>query len=149
MTDNSEIADLRRELEALKRAVQPPAPFTPQPHQRFDPTASMSMPRSAMEAMVNAVPDHVMRDIVAKGTIPGPCGAGASGQVAKVSSSPGLPGTTNGWREAAPIGPPPGVALADRLMDEADRRDRIELAERLAKTQRVEAAMRKVIAETK
>ncbi len=30
-----------------------------------------------------------------------------------------------------PLGPPPGIAIADRLMDQADRLDRRELAKRL------------------
>jgi hypothetical protein len=32
-----------------------------------------------------------------------------------------------GWREPTPLGPPPGVAQADKLMDMQDARDRAEL----------------------
>ena len=43
----------------------------------------------------------------------------------------------SGWRDPGPLGPPPGVAIADRLMDVQDARDRAQLianeAQRLAK----------------
>lgn len=35
-----------------------------------------------------------------------------------------VPGDGTGWFRETPIGPPPGVAQADRLMDAQDRRDR-------------------------
>src|SRR6516162_3704431 len=134
MTDNSEIADLRRKVEALERAAKPPEPFTPEPYQRFDPTAGMSMPRSAMEAMI--MPNHVMQDIVREQRVSsvaqGPSAAGAGGTISAVHRSPGLFGTQNGWRNAAPIGPPPCVAAADRLMDHQDALDRAELIKREA-----------------
>jgi hypothetical protein len=41
----------------------------------------------------------------------------------------------SGWREAAPLTPPPGIAQADKLMDAQDARDRQELIERKAKEQ--------------
>jgi hypothetical protein len=64
-------------------------------------------------------------DIVRRGGVPGPSAAGAGGTIAAVHPSPGLPG--HGWREATPISPPPGVALADRLMAAQDAKDRHEL----------------------
>jgi len=38
-----------------------------------------------------------------------------------------------GWQNPIPISPPPGVTQCDKLMDEQDRRDRIELARKLGK----------------
>jgi hypothetical protein len=147
MTDKDEINALKARVAELERAAKPPEPFTPEPWQRFDPTAGMSMPPSALRAMADAVPDSVMRDIVAHGTIPDPSGAGASGQVTAVRGPSGVYPNTSGWREATPLGPPPGVAACDRLMDEQDRRDRVELVEQLAKTQRIEDAARKLAEE--
>jgi hypothetical protein len=45
-----EIAALKARVEELERANKPPKPFVPEPYQRYDPTAGMSMPRSALEA---------------------------------------------------------------------------------------------------
>jgi hypothetical protein len=149
MTDKDEINALKARVAELERAAKPPQPFRPEPHQRFDPTANMSMPRSALQAMVDAVPDSVLADIVSRGGVPPPSGAGASGQVTAVRGPSGVYPNTSGWREAVPLGPPPGVAACDRLMDEADRRDRVELVERIAQAQRVEDAARKLAAEYK
>jgi len=56
-----EIAALRREVEALKAAQPKPKPeFKPEPYQCYDPTAGMSMPRSALEAMIAAEPRGFM-----------------------------------------------------------------------------------------
>ena len=45
-----EIAALKARVEELERANKPPKSFVPEPYQRYDPTAGMSMPRSALEA---------------------------------------------------------------------------------------------------
>ena len=47
----------------------------------------------------------------------------------------GVPGGGTGWAHSAPLGPPPGVAQADRLMDAQDLKDRRELIEQKAKEQ--------------
>jgi hypothetical protein len=69
--NNDEIAALRKEVEELKSALsgkedkpQPKKEFVEQPYQRHDPTAGMSMPPSALRAMVEAVPDRLIKDIV-------------------------------------------------------------------------------------
>jgi hypothetical protein len=133
MSNDDELAALKARVAELEAKAKPPEPFTPEPFQRFDPTAGMSMPRSTMLEMARVVSDADMRDIARHGTIPGPSAAGASGQTTKISSSPGLPGTTNGWRREIPLGPPPGVAACDAIMDAADARDRAELVEREAR----------------
>jgi len=58
MTAKDELAKLKREVEELKTKLSAPKsePFVPEPYQRFDPTAGMSMPPSALAAMVAAVP---------------------------------------------------------------------------------------------
>ena len=134
-----EIAALRKRIEELEAKAKPPEPekpFVPQPYQRYDPTAGMCMPPSALAAMVAAVPDHVIREIAMRdnraptgrpGMIP------TSQQSTGGGGSANVPGSGTGWAHETPLGPPPGVAQADRLMDEADRRDRAELARKLGK----------------
>ena len=46
-----------------------------------------------------------------------------------------VPGSGTGWGYSAPLGPPPGVAQADRLMDAQDAKDRQELIEKKAREQ--------------
>jgi hypothetical protein len=66
----------------------------------------------------------------AEGIIP------ATQTLSSVHSAAGMLGSHNGWVMPAPIQPPAGVALCDKLMDHADAQDRVELAERLAKQKR-------------
>jgi hypothetical protein len=121
--------------------------------QDFGRRAARSAIPSWQRDMADAVPDSVLQDIVREQRVSsvaqGPSGAGTSGQVTRVSVSPGLPGTTNGWREARPLGPPPGINHVDRLLDEADRRDRVELAQRIGNQRRIEEAARKLAEENK
>src|SRR5262245_10703601 len=122
MTNDEKIAALEREVAALKAAQPKPAPepFKPEPYQRYDPTANMSMPRNALEAMVAAEPRGFMRDVALRdarapnspSTIPR-----SSEQPVRPDSGPA---NTSGWRDATPLRPPPGVAQADKLMDEQD-----------------------------
>jgi hypothetical protein len=83
--------------------------------------------------MVEAVPDRLMRDIVRDNRAPtGPTGAiPTSQQSSGGGGSANVPGSGTGWAHETPLGPPPGVAQADRLMDAQDRRDRAELARKL------------------
>ena len=71
MTDKKdEIAELRAEVAALKAALSgkedkppPKKEFVPQPYEPIDWTARMSMPRSAIEAMVAAEPRGFMAGV--------------------------------------------------------------------------------------
>ena len=129
-----EIAALRKRIEELEAKAKPPEPFKPEPYQPIDWTARMSMPPSALRAM-EAVPDHLMRSIVKdhQGAPTGPTGTIPTSQQSSGGGSANVPGSGTGWAHETPLGPPPGVAQADRLMDEADRRDRAELARKLGK----------------
>ena len=137
---DEEMAALRKRIEELEAKAKPPAKkeFVPQPYEPIDWTARMSMPRSALEAMIAAEPRGFMRDVALRdarapqspSTIP------STQQRADVRP---VAGDGSGWVAPTPLGPPPGVAQADRLMDAQDRRDRIELAHRIAAH---EAAMR-------
>jgi hypothetical protein len=144
MTDKKEIAELRAEVAALKAALsgkedkpEPKKEFVPQPYEPIDWTARMSMPRSAMEAMIAAEPKGFMAGVVHDNRAPTHPGMIPRSDQPP-SSSRGSAGT-RGWVEPAPLRPPDGVAQADRLMDAQDRRDQIELAQRIAVQ---EAAMR-------
>jgi hypothetical protein len=143
MTSEDELAALKARVAALERTAKPSEPFKPDPNWRpVNPLDRLSMPRSVMQEMANAVPDGVVRDIVAKGTIPGPSGAGASGDITRAHPGGGaanVPGSGTGWQNERPFvradfpaHPTPGVAAADRIMDAADKADRVELAQRLA-----------------
>src|SRR5262249_24953313 len=106
--DEDRIASLEREVAELKNAMKPPEPFKPEDWPRYDPTAGMTMPRAALEEMVNA-DKGMMRGIVRDNRAPtGPSSAGAiptSQQVTGVRGS--------GWAREVPIGPPPGIRYVD------------------------------------
>jgi hypothetical protein len=123
-----ELAALRARVEELERErkAQPPKPFKEEPWQRYDPTANMSMPASALAAMVAAVPTDMVRGIVRDNQ--GPQGPSAQGGVPSSQQLTGVhPGggsNTTGWREARPLGPPPGINYVDALCVADDVRQR-------------------------
>jgi hypothetical protein len=92
------------------------------------------MPRSAMQAMIDAVPDRLMNELRSDALKPNPMTL--SGGVTKptATESPKSIGK-KGWIGERPLSPPPGIAIMDRMMDEQDRIDRAELALRLAKAE--------------
>ena len=100
-----------------------PEPFKPAPYQRYDPTAGMRMPDSALRAMVAAVPDNVMRDVVRDNRAPTTPATIPSSQSTGPRPSAG-DGT--GWGAAAPIGPPPGLRYVDAQLDAQDAKDKAE-----------------------
>ena len=61
---SDELAALKARVEELERANKPKEPFKPQPYEPIDWTARMTMPPSALRAMVEAVPDRLIKDIV-------------------------------------------------------------------------------------
>jgi hypothetical protein len=135
MTNDEKIAALEREVAELKAKVSPaPAKkeFVPKPYQRYDPTEGMRMPPSALAEMAGHPCNQVMRDVIQDRHAPTSPGS-------MIPSTGGSAGDGTGYVDPRPLSPPPGVAQADRLMDAQDRRDRIELAHRIAAH---EAAMR-------
>lgn len=88
-----------------------------------------------VDAIKNCGTDFI-QDIVRDNRAPtGPSSQGIipSSQVVsnvRVGGGAGPPGGGTGWMKETPLGPPPGVAQADRLMDAQDRRDRAELIQR-------------------
>jgi hypothetical protein len=143
---NNDIAALRAEIETLKAALSgkedkpPKSTFVPETdeqhrdrvHQMRERNASL-IPPWMYEACAGGVSDADARAIAATARAP----TGRPGMIPEQPTSGGSPrptaGDGKGWVEPTPLGPPPGVAQADRLMDEQDRRDRAELARRLGK----------------
>jgi hypothetical protein len=130
---NDQIKALQAEVDRLKAqapTVNDPvadARWRNQMHEMAERRAGRMYTPSAeeMAAFERACPTSVMRNIVhdnrapsgRPGVIPG------AQQAANVR---GIGGGT-GWREASPLANPPGTAIADKLMDEQDRRDRVAL----------------------
>jgi hypothetical protein len=114
MTDKDEIAALKARVEELEARAKPSPPrdlereareWADQMHQAREARMSQAsaFSREDLRAFEAACSTADLRDIVQHGTIPGPSGAGASGQITKVSNSPGLPGSnTGGWARETP-----------------------------------------------
>jgi hypothetical protein len=136
MTDlEAELATLKARVEELERRGQPSAPIKSSPAPLRDLTAGASMPLSALKAMTDAVPDHLVRQIANSDRVRAelrPLGRGYT--------TPPLPRSRD--ISAAPLDVP-GVAIADRLVDEQDRADRVELAQRLARQELARREMKK------
>jgi hypothetical protein len=133
MTNKDEIEELRNEVERLKAQVTPkPLPTEADAaahraamHEAAERRMSRAgnFSREDLLAMEAACPSSVAQDIVARGGVRPPSGHGTSGTVTSVR----VPPNTAGWRTASPIGPPPGIALVDQLMDAQDAKDRHDL----------------------
>jgi hypothetical protein len=134
-----ELTALRKEVLALRSSVaeleakaKPPEPFVPEPWTPIDRTAGMSMPASAMQEMVNAVPDAMVRGIVGDhcGAPQGPSVQGiipSSEQLTGIHADGGPePVNATGWRDAAPLGPVPGINYVDAIVVADDARQRAE-----------------------
>jgi len=126
MTKKDELAELKARVAELERANKPPEPakpFVPEPYQRYDPTAGMSMPRATMLEMARAVPD--MREVALRDARAptGPSSQGAVPSSQQVSNVRGtnVAGSGTGWAHSVPLS--------------ADDRDRKSLAERCAPSQ--------------
>jgi hypothetical protein len=124
----TELDELKKRIEELEKAAKPLEPFVPGPRFQFDPTANASMPASAMKAMIDAVPDRLMNELRSDALKPNPITGGPNPQPQTRAVQRG-----SGWRDEVPISSPPGVALADRLVDHRDRIDKAELAIKLMK----------------
>jgi len=125
----TEIEELKKRVAELEKAAKPAEPFVPVPRYQFDPTEGMSMPRSAIQAMIDAVPDRLMRDLRADALKPNP----VTGSAPQPQQQQVKRGT--GWVDQRPLEPPPGIEHCDRLVDAQDRIDRADLALRLAKAE--------------
>jgi hypothetical protein len=117
-TDKDELAALRARIEELERKGKPPEPFKEQPYQRYDPTEGMTMPPSALRAMVAAEPRGFMAGVVHDNRAPTSPGMVPSSPTGG-SGPANVPGSGTGWAHEVKIGPPPGIDLIDRAVNAA------------------------------
>jgi hypothetical protein len=80
------------------------------------------MSPEVMAEMAHAVGSETIRGIVKSGGVGVLQSTATTPTLTRVSAQ-----NTSGWRDPGPLSPPPGIAIADRLMDAADARDRAEL----------------------
>jgi hypothetical protein len=143
MTDKDRIAALERDLADLKAAQPKPQPtreemersaaeWRDQMHQLREGNASRVPPWLVREC-AGGVTNADAQDLVRASHAPqGPSGQGVIPSSQAMSNvRPG--GGSSGWSEARPLGPQPGIHHVDRLLNEADRRDREELVQRLGR----------------
>jgi hypothetical protein len=143
---DEEIAALRKELDELKAKVSPPkSTFVPMSdaewidrmHQAAERRANSWMPPSTIQEMAQHQCNQVMGGVINDRHAPN--NPSMIPPSATSGASPRSAGSGTGYVDPRPLRPPDGVAQADRLMDAADARDRIELAKRIGAH---EAAMR-------
>jgi hypothetical protein len=112
-----EIAELKSALSGKEDKPPPKKEFVPEHREPIDWTARMSMPRSAIEAMVAAEPKGFMAGVVHDNRAP----TGRPGMIPNQPPSGGGPvaGDGKGFAREIPIGPPPGIDLIDRAVNAA------------------------------
>jgi hypothetical protein len=104
MTDKKdELAALKARVEELERAAKPPKPFVPKPYEPIDWTARMSMPPSALAAMVAAEPRGFMQGVVHDSHAPTTPAMIPSSQPSGGGGPANVPGSGTGWAHETPI----------------------------------------------
>jgi hypothetical protein len=150
MSNADKIAALEREIAALKATTPAPTIDTTQAaaqwrdemHQLRERRAnSFQFSPSVLREMVAACDTATIQDLARHGTVQSASQAGASGQISSVHGSSGLPGTQNGWRNAAPISPPPGIRWVDAQLDAQDAKDKAARIAEEAQVRAVRGAM--------
>jgi hypothetical protein len=127
-----ELDDLKQRNEELEVRIAMlenrlnPKPLPPSNRGPVDYTEGFSMPRSAMQAMTDAVPESVMRSVMNDALKPNPVTQGATPPPTKQRATPN-------FAENRPLEAPPGIDHVDRLVSHQDRLDRAERAYALAK----------------
>jgi hypothetical protein len=116
MSDD-ELEKLRKEVNELRQKIDPP-PKPPSTWQPRDYTQGMSMPPSAMQAMLDAVPDRLMRDLRGDAMRPN----AVTGAAPQPQSQPVQRGT--GWIDSAPLKPPEGIKWVDEIAKGFEKRER-------------------------
>jgi len=152
MTKTSELDELKERIAELERAATPPDPaaqerasaeFRAEMHRMREGRMAYAMHPSVYRdmAMDDATARSIVRDHYGAPSGPSMSGIPSSQTVTGVRPGGGpanVPGGGSGWVQPVSLSNPPGVALADRLMDAQDARDRAELIEREAKLRAME-----------
>jgi hypothetical protein len=147
MTDNSELEDLKREVEALKKAVKPEPPIDwdrlvaehrDKVHQMNERrmNRAYAWSREEIEAMDKASGGRSA--VQGHGGLQNPSGLIPTSPNTAASSA-AVPPNRTGWAKEQPLRPPYGVPEADKLMDHQDALDKAERIKSEAQLQ----AMRK------
>jgi hypothetical protein len=121
----AKIAALQSRLDELERKANPPSPPKFEAGESGPTTTQLAISRVGMSPEVfaefaKAIPADTIRAMREERRAPR----------APTNAAPPTnaePRNTSGWRDAAPLSNPPGVPLADRLMDVQDARDRAAL----------------------
>jgi hypothetical protein len=125
---NAELSDRLSKLEEAANSK----PFKAEPWQPIDYTAGFSMPREAMQAMIDALPSSFFSELRGDARRPNPVTEASPSLT--TSPAPQAPvQRTSGWRDAAPLTSPPGISHIDRIVDAQHKIDRAERALALAK----------------
>jgi hypothetical protein len=118
-----ELEELRARIEELEgKPAKPRATFEPIHH-----IDRVGLPASVMREFAAAAPDSLVRDIVNdhRGAPEGPTSI-----VRRARAEQDVERGT-GWTKPAPLKPPPGVSILDRVMDAQDALDRADRERRL------------------
>jgi hypothetical protein len=137
---DAKIAELEAKVDPPKSTFVPMSDeeWRDQMHQAAERRMSMAMPPSVHQYFADGVTAADCADIARIARAPtGPTSGVPGAQQATGGSGP-QPSSTPGWSEPRPLGPPAGVAQADRLMDVQDAKDRAELIEREARFKAME-----------
>jgi hypothetical protein len=125
----AELAALKARVAELEARAKPPAPPKFEGGVSGPTTTQLAINRVSMSAevmrdMANAVPAALVRELVGDG------GATATLKPLAADATRRRVADENrsGWRAAQPLTNPPGVSLADKIMDAADRADQVQLA---------------------
>jgi hypothetical protein len=128
--DAGKLAALEARIAQLEAAAKPAAEFKPGPARpSWDPTERMQMPASAVAAM-----RAVCGDAEIAGIARSPNPASQSSALLRTGSdqaSPAVVPSDHGWRDELRIMPPAGIADCDRLVNQQDHIDRLDLVKKL------------------
>jgi hypothetical protein len=146
MNTAKKIAALELEIEKLKaaQASPPPAPteqevakYRDEMHQMRERRANAFQFRpEILGPMVAACGTADLQDLARHGTVQSQSQVGARDLGTSVRSGGGVPPAGgSGWRTAAPLQPPHGVELCDRLVD---HQDDLDMAKRIEENARLQ-----------
>ena len=87
---------LRKRMEKLEEQVNP-KPFKSEYRGPIDYTEGMRMPRNAMQAMIDAVPESLMAELRADARKPNPVTQASQSPITSTSSAQSQPNATRQW----------------------------------------------------